>query len=126
MLGCSHAPTAAHLLRDFERRVLGEIWTSTLLVFSRLTRRLGKDVVAHLCQFIKVLPPSLPLTLPLYRPDNYHPFQIEIAAHDDYEEEVVSTLLCVHLTLYRHHQYSLSALWYPCEICLLRRVLDNT
>ena len=53
-------------------------------------------------------------------------YEKEIAAHDDYEEEVVSTLLCVHLTLYRHHQYSLSALWYPCEICLLRRVLDNT
>ena len=32
-------------------------------------------------------------------------YEKEIAAADD--EEVVSTLLCIHLTLYRHHQYSL-------------------
>jgi hypothetical protein len=37
-------------------------------------------------------------------------YEKEIAAPDDDEEEVVSTLLCAHLTLYRHHQYSLSEL----------------
>jgi hypothetical protein len=34
-------------------------------------------------------------------------YEKEIAAPDDDDEEVVSTLLCAHLTLYRHHQYSL-------------------
>ena len=34
-------------------------------------------------------------------------YEKEITAPDDDEDEVISTLLCIHLTLYRHHQYSL-------------------
>jgi len=54
VLGCTHAPSAAHLLRDFDKRVLGEIWITTRRVLSLLTSRVGKDAAVLVWTFIKV------------------------------------------------------------------------